>query len=309
VEYLSLTVDQHSFNLSVHGEAGLTCVDCHTGYDGYPHPSNAFNDLRDFQVEHYTLCRDCHLEQYDAQLDSTHARALAGGRREAAICTDCHGAHDVTPPDQPANRIPQTCGNCHGAIYEQYAASVHGAALLAEANPDVPTCVDCHGMHTIADPLLADFRLSSPDICADCHGDAELMEPYGISPDVVSTYVKDFHGTVVTLFEPTNGQPVDQAVCSDCHGVHDIAAVDSPDSHVIRENLLATCQQCHPDAGEHFIGAWASHYIPSQEHNPFVYRITNSYSLLLWSVGGLLALVFVTDIVGWLRRLLRKDRP
>ena len=86
-------------------------------------------------MERYQQCQSCHQDQYRQSLDSNHARALAAGNRNAAICTDCHGAHNVTKPDQPRQKISTTCQKCHSAIYDQYATSVHGAALLDEQQP------------------------------------------------------------------------------------------------------------------------------------------------------------------------------
>ena len=54
------------------------------------------------------------------------------------------------------------------------------------------------------------------------------MQKYGISTEVFNTYVADFHGTTVTLFERQHpDQPTNKAVCTDCHGVHDIQARDA----------------------------------------------------------------------------------
>ena len=54
--------------------------------------------------------------------------------------------------------------------------SIHGDALLTEGNPDVPTCIKCHGVHDINDPTTALARVRSPQLCADCHADEELMK-------------------------------------------------------------------------------------------------------------------------------------
>ena len=151
-EVLPLYIDREGYNASVHGENKLLCTSCHTNISGYPHPQLAANDYRDFQIDRYAACRECHPEQYQATLDSMHATELAGGNREAPLCTDCHGAHDVSNPHEPRQAISVTCSKCHAAIFEQYKTSVHGAALLDESNPDVPTCVDCHGVHNIHDP-------------------------------------------------------------------------------------------------------------------------------------------------------------
>jgi hypothetical protein len=133
------------------------------------------------------------------------------------------------------------------------------------------------------------------------------MSPYGISTEVVETYVADFHGTTVTLFgDQSPDQVISQAVCIDCHGIHDIKAVNDPASPVIRMNLLATCQQCHPNAGEHFTAAWASHYIPSSEHNVLVYNVDIFYIMLLGTVGLLFVLAVSIDPFAWLWKSLKR---
>jgi predicted CXXCH cytochrome family protein len=243
----------------------------------------------------YTLCRQCHNDQYQNTLDSMHAKGLAGGDRNAAICTDCHTAHYVTPPKQPRSKIPQTCQKCHSTIYDQYKGSVHGAALLDDSNPDVPTCINCHGVHNIGDPTTNAFRLKSPELCAKCHTDKALMRKYNISTDVLATYVADFHGTTVELFvKQSPNAPTNKPVCTDCHGIHDIKKVDDPTSRVIKENLLKTCQQCHPDATSNFPASWMSHYIASPEKYPTVYYVNLFYTILIPLVlGGMLAFVLL----------------
>ncbi|MER3513130.1 MAG: cytochrome C, partial [Chloroflexota bacterium] len=245
---------------------------------------------------------------YTATLDSVHQKALAAGKKEAAVCTDCHGAHNVQPPMQPRSRIPQTCERCHSQIYNLYKESVHGAALIGEGNPDVPSCIDCHGVHNVQGPATSPFHLFSPQICARCHADPQLMGKYGISTDVFNTYVADFHGTTVKLFEEiTPDQPTNKPVCVDCHGVHDIRRTDDPESTVIKENLLKTCRKCHPDASTNFPAAWLSHYRPSPEHAPLVYYVNLFYKVFIPTVLGGMAIYVIADsgrrLLGrWIRR-------
>jgi predicted CXXCH cytochrome family protein len=294
-EVLPLTVDADVFHSSVHGAAGLTCVSCHTNIQGYPHPKLTAGDRRSFQLERYRQCASCHPDQYKASLDSNHARALAAGNREAAICTDCHGAHDVQKPDVPRQNISQTCRKCHSAIFDQYAESVHGTALLETSNPDVPVCTDCHGAHTQEDPTTTEFRLKSPDLCGNCHANAALMEKYGISTHVFDTYVADFHGTTVTLFEKQHpDQPTNKAVCTDCHGVHNIKPVTDADATVVKQNLLVTCQRCHPDATANFPDSWVGHFPPSRDRYPLVYYVNLFYLILIPVVlGGMAGFVLI----------------
>jgi predicted CXXCH cytochrome family protein len=257
-------------------------------------------------MERYQQCQGCHQEQYQESLDSNHARALAAGNRSAAICTDCHGAHSVTSPSSPRQKISTTCQKCHSAIYDQYATSVHGAALMDNSNPDVATCTDCHGAHTQEDPTTAAFRLKSPNICGDCHGDAALMQKYGISTQVFNTYVADFHGTTVTLFERQHpDQPTNKAVCTDCHGVHDIQPVTAEANEAVKQNLLVTCQRCHPEATTNFPDSWVGHFAPSPTNQPLVYYVNLFYKILIPGVIGGMLLFVGLDFVS---RILRRSR-
>ena len=117
---------------------------------------------------------------------------------------------------------------CHSAIYEQYKASVHGAALVGEDNPDVPdvqTVMACILLMIPGQPSSA----ASPELCGGCHRDEQMMGKYGISTDVFNTYVSDFHGTTVTLFEKQSpDQATNKAVCFDCHGIHNIKLCPIP---------------------------------------------------------------------------------
>ena len=307
---LPLAVDPGVYNASVHGATGMQCTACHTNIAGYPHPKLTAKDRRDFQMERYQQCQTCHPDQYKASLDSNHARALAAGNREGAICTDCHGAHDVMKPDEPRQKVSATCQKCHSTIHEQYAGSVHGAALMDTSNPDVPVCTDCHGSHSQDDPTTAAFRLKSPDVCGKCHADAALMKKYGISTDVFNTYVADFHGTTVTLFEKQHpDQPTNKAVCTDCHGVHDIMSVTAADATVVKENLLATCRRCHPDATANFPDSWAGHFQPSRDRFPLVYYVNLFYKILIPGVIGAMALFVAVDAMRRIvNRFGRKDR-
>jgi predicted CXXCH cytochrome family protein len=299
-DVLDLTVDPDDLAHSVHGPGNewgaLSCTNCHENYL-YPHEPVTAVSARDYSLEKYTACATCHEQNYHETLDNVHGAALAAGQLEAAMCTDCHGAHDTQPPSEPRQNIGFTCQECHSTIYGEYADSVHGASLLADDNPDVPTCVDCHGVHNIVE-TTDQFLLQSPQTCAQCHVDEEMMARYDISTDVFSTYVADYHGTTVSLFD--HDDPLIQAnmaVCSDCHGVHNIMAVDDPHAGIsIKENLLITCQECHPDATINFPDAWTSHHQPSLEHNVLTFLVTTFYQIFLPLVLGSLGFLVLTDI-------------
>lgn len=293
-EVLYISVDETTYAVSTHGRLGYACVQCHSDIREYPHPPMQAQTLREFKLQMYELCKQCHMDKYTATLDSTHQKALAGGNINAAVCTDCHGYHDTAPPDVPRSRIPKTCEKCHSEIYNQYLNSVHGSALVGEGNPDVPTCIDCHGVHNVSGPSLeSSFHLFSPQICAKCHADTTLMERYGISTEVFDTYISDFHGTTVILFEKVApDQETNKPVCIDCHGVHNMRKVDDPESQVIKENLLDTCQKCHPDATAEFPDSWLGHYSPDPQNAPLVFFVNLFYKIVIpATIGGMLIFI------------------
>lgn len=295
-EPLYISIDPDVFAQSIHGQLGHACTDCHSDRSGYPHDPIPVENRRDYALERYNACVRCHQEKYDSSLDSVHQKALAAGNKEAAVCTDCHGAHDISHPNEPRTKVPQTCERCHSEIYNIYAESVHGEALIGEGNPDVPTCIDCHGVHNVTGPSNSPFHLFSPQICADCHANTELMDKYGISTDVFETYVADFHGTTVVIFEAiAPDQETNKPVCIDCHGVHDMKMVDDPESKVLKANLLTTCQRCHPDAEENFPETWLSHYQPSPDKAPLVYYVNLFYRFFIPGVLGPMLIFVLTD--------------
>src|SRR4030042_5638246 len=187
----------------------------------------------------------------------------------------------MTEIRESRTQIAVACSKCHRGIYEEYASSIHGSALLEE-NPDVPVCITCHGVHNIPSATTASFRLGSLDLCAGCHANKELMDKYGISSNVLKTYLDDFHGKTAGFYqkEPSEVWP-ETPVCADCPGRHDIKAVQEPESQVIKENLLATCRKCHPDARANFPSAWLSHYEPSLDKAPLVYLVNMYYRVLI----------------------------
>lgn len=315
-EVLDITVTQDMYDNSIHGKKHYACVQCHTDVGEYPHTKILPNDRRGVTLLLNRACARCHSMQFELAEDDVHANAQRAGIREAAVCADCHTAHEVRQLTDPKTHqllpetrqwIPTRCALCHNAIYQKYEASVHGSALT-EGNPDVPTCIDCHGVHNIENPTTAYFRLRSPDICAKCHTDPQRMGKYNISTNVLNTYVADFHGTTVAIFEKTSPDAeVNKAVCYDCHGIHDIQRANDPNSNM-KTNLLARCQTCHPDANQNFPAAWLSHYTPSPSHYALVFWVNEFYKFFIPGVLGGMGVLVVMDAGRTLYRRRRKGR-
>ncbi len=305
-DVISISVDPQSFGEGMH--SSVSCQSCHANLSGYPHPENSATNAREYTLQYKDLCKQCHTVQAEELLDSAHTKMADAGNLETPTCANCHNPHSDKPFAKDASgsltgathaRIANICAKCHSTIFEQYAESVHGSGVLIDKNPDVPSCTDCHGVHSISGPSsVASFRLTSPNICAKCHTDESIMSKYGISTQVLKTYIADFHGTTVTLFEKTDpDQQTNMPVCFDCHGVHDIRRADDPQKGLqVKGNLLGTCQRCHPDATINFPDSWLSHYIPSPDHSPLVYYVGLVYNILIPVVLGVMALFILTDI-------------
>jgi len=286
-ETRALYVDLDALRKSVHGNK-LSCTDCHQDMTSMPHDARPFQTKRDFTLAYYEQCKRCHFANYTKTLDSVHFKALERRDRMAPTCVDCHGAHDIAPSHKPKARMSQTCARCHQGVFEVYTKSVHGRFL--EKIDDVPGCTDCHRSHDVAGPRDGSWQKRTPELCGTCHANKALMKKYGLSTAVSQTYVADFHGMTASL--QGAGTPRESSVvalCTDCHGVHDIAKVNEPGSRVLRANLVKTCSRCHEGASENFPAAWMSHYEPTWEKAPLVYGVQLFYDILIpFMIAGLL---------------------
>jgi cytochrome b subunit of formate dehydrogenase len=256
----------HSLHASTYraGGQGANCQDCHGG----AHEVLAAADAKS-PVNHANIpvtCGRCHGQKFlmestgeSAQpfisyQDSVHGRAVENGSTKAAVCTDCHGTHEILPANNPKSpiykfNVPATCGKCHSAVENTFMQSIHGQGI-ARGNGLAPVCTDCHGIHSIKSPVNTNAAVSgknvSKDICARCHEGVRLSQEFGVPGNRVTTYFDSYHGLAA------QGGSVVAANCSSCHGVHNILPSSDPRSTVNRANLDATCGQCHKGVTQKF---------------------------------------------------------
>jgi cytochrome b subunit of formate dehydrogenase len=239
------------------GSVPATCTDCH----GDAHTILPASDPKS-KIYHSNIpatCGACHGQKflmestgnsnqpYVSYQQSVHGRAVENGSQQAAVCTDCHGAHDILPANDAQSQInkfnvPRTCGRCHAGVQAVFVQSIHGQAI-ARGNGLAPVCTDCHGIHTIKAPSDPNSSVSSQnlsrDTCAGCHQGVRLTQEFGIIGNRVSTYNDSYHGLA------SQGGSVVVANCSSCHGIHNILPSSDPNSTINSANLEATCGQCH----------------------------------------------------------------
>lgn len=273
---------------SVH-DGVLSCQECH----GEPHGILALDDLDSTMspVRQVATCGECHETDdglIDGYLVSVHGRALlrAGLVTAAPSCSDCHGAHRVRPvagEDSSVShaRVPETCGECHAGIFENWERSVHGELWRAESDAG-PVCTTCHASHDVERPALRGPRLKSPETCGNCHEQS------------FESYRDSFHGQVTDLGFVTG------AICSDCHTPHDNFAASNPASTVHPDNLGATCGQCHGEVSASFL-SFDPHAEPANRaKNPALYWIWLFMTSLLVAVFSF----FGIHTLLWLQRAL-----
>ena len=186
---------------------------------------------------------------------SVHGKAVAAGSDKAAVCTDCHGSHEILNAADPKSSIykfnvPSTCAKCHDAIKTEFMASIHGQAITKGVSA-APVCTDCHGIHGIKSHGDPNSSVSAQNLagitCAKCHEGVRLSEDFGVPGGRSSSYMASYHGLALKMGSKT------AANCASCHGVHNILPSSDPKSKISQANLAKTCGQCHPGAGENFI--------------------------------------------------------
>jgi hypothetical protein len=302
-ETVSLYVVPLEQSDSFHTQKGIGCRVCHQDQQSYPHKDSSnqsctvchyqisggapqggdqqvfnmpYEDARALSLSLSTACQQCHSNKFDEVKDSAHTRLQKEGDRYAPVCVDCHSGHNISNVNRLM--VAKVCSQCHRAEYIAYKGSVHGAALEKESNFDMPTCNDCHGNHMVVGPSDSDFRQkAATEMCGKCHADPALMQKYGLSVNVLSTYLDDVHGQV-DLLGGLDNSSFTKATCYDCHGTHNILSPKNPYSKVYPDNLQKTCQQCHKDANISFPQAWLSHKTSSTTTTSGVYSI-NRFSL------------------------------
>ena len=232
-----LYVDGTGFGASIHGEAGIACVDCHADlkkFEDFPHAAK----LKPVD------CASCHDAAAAAVRESIHGRPHVGTNAITVQCKDCHGTHDIRPAKDAlshtaAINIPDTCLGCHlervktkrdQGFAARYKESDHYRALSKAGLSLSATCLSCHGGHTVRpvdDPQSKVSRQNIIRTCGACHA--------GIERD----YLEGVHGK--DYVKGIQEVPV----CTDCHNEHDIRSPEDLDSGVYATKVAAVCSRCH----------------------------------------------------------------
>ena len=115
------------FQTSVHS-ASVTDTDARLPVCNDCHSSHEINrvDGADFRTVITERCGECHEALTEAYFETYHGKASLLGGVRVAKCSDCHSAHRILPPSNPAStlsrdNIVKTCGACHEGSHRQFA--------------------------------------------------------------------------------------------------------------------------------------------------------------------------------------------
>jgi len=255
-----LGVSAETYSQNIHAQKGLTCAACHGGDASADDPEKAMSRAAGWKgkinrKQIPELCASCHadaermkkynpglrVDQFQQYKTSVHGMKWAKDDGKVAVCTDCHGVHDLRAPSDPRStvhptNIATTCSHCHADAeymkpygiktdqFANYEQSVHHDAMVVRGDLSAPTCTTCHGNHGATPPGVANVTA----VCSNCHVfQAQLFE---------TSQHKDVFATM--------GLPG----CVTCHSNH---AIKHPTDEMIGTGPKAVCTNCHivGDAG------------------------------------------------------------
>ena len=246
-------VTDEQFSQDIHAQKGLTCASCHGG-DPSKDDQDAMSKKAGFRgkIERKdvpAVCGRCHsdgaymrrynpslrTDQFAQYLTSVHGKRRVQGDDRVAVCTDCHGVHDLRPASDTGSKvhplnIAQTCSRCHADVaymkkysiatdqFAGYSASVHHEALNLRGDLSAPTCTTCHGNHGAAPPGVSTVQ----NVCSTCHVfQAQLFES---SPHRAAFAAASLPGCVTCHSNHRISHPTDamlgtgaESVCTNCH--------------------------------------------------------------------------------------------
>jgi len=239
------------FRQSLHRAPGaplstISCAFCHLGHT----TDRESLDARIAGTGGANRCFVCHSGQHTDPRMAHHQLAVGpDGRAPETACTDCHVFHwKVGDGQGHPGRPVSACASCHEDQARAYAQSAH-ARSRAAGNVEPPTCTTCHGQKDVLDPAQHFTPEETVKLCSSCHANADLMITFDVNVHVVEGFEDTYHGKLYDLMN--TGKRF--AVCTDCHGYHNVLEPEDPDSKVNRARIVETCRECHEEANENFI--------------------------------------------------------
>lgn len=289
----------HGISLDAGVDEAALCWDCHGSHD-INYVKNSLSKVHPSSLA--ATCGSCHddetkMKKFDIGIkkpaenfsNSVHGKLVQDGKINAANCSFCHGVHDIKNMVQSSSKIspykiPETCGQCHQKVTEEYLKSIHWIRAK-KGFRESPVCNDCHSEHQMkavsTDAERLEQKILQEKACVSCHSNPRIAERFGIEGVEVANYQDSYHGLAVMRGDKK------AAMCVDCHNVHMILPKSHSESSVNPDNVTATCQKCHEGASIVFSKSYS--HKSQNEEAAYVENIVETiyFWLIVLVIGGM----------------------
>jgi cytochrome b subunit of formate dehydrogenase len=240
-------VAKDRFASSLHGAAGLACIDCHADLaktSDFPHKE------RLKRVD----CAACHDSAGASHPFHPEIAGVAAGKGKAQVdCVDCHGSHEITPVKDPGFRFAQerqaqACGSCHDGVRDHFVSSEHGKALATGRLP-APSCLFCHqkGVTAGSGIALSSLKKKQEELCLSCHlHDESVKARAAPAGSFIASFQQSVHGMALQRGDARAPN------CVDCHGAHEERHGFDTSSLVNKMRVQDVCGKCHASENQQF---------------------------------------------------------
>ncbi len=213
-----------AYEKSVHGSALLkgngkaaNCVNCHGSHE-MKKGSDPSSKVSEAHIPE--TCGTCHGDIAKEFAESVHGKAAGRGIKDAPVCTDCHGEHNILSPSDPRSPVAplnvsgQVCAPCHSSVkltekygvssnrFQTFSDSYHGLAVKA-GSVEAANCASCHGVHNIkssSDPASTVHKANLAQTCGKCHPGANERFAIGSVHVAISRQEEPILYWIATLY-------------------------------------------------------------------------------------------------------------
>lgn len=247
-------------------------------------------------------CMGCHSPEAESGPPVDLAK-LKRSPHASFDCQSCHSSITELPHSPEMTKEKPQCANCHTEQVEAFNKSTHSREDFVKG--DHPTCVFCHGGGD-SHAITAGSKWSREEkvkVCTQCHAQRERMERYKVDPDAVTSYHESFHGKALLRFGNLK-----TAICTDCHGHHDVLSPLDPAAPTHRDHAAKTCSQsgCHQGAEVNFAMSGANHLRLKVKEEPLLQGVLLFFKLLIF---GTIAFMMVNVLLDLRKIVLNPSRP
>ena len=169
---------------SIHGsaltkEGLLVAANCKSCHGSHGILSRKDPKSPTFKANIPQTCGNCHAGITAHYFEGVHGKAVAGGKMNAPVCSDCHTAHAIEQPTAAGFRMQSTpiCGSCHKDKFSTYRDTFHSQLGALGGYVETARCWDCHEAHDVrpkSDPHSPVNQANLVTTCGKCHAGANV---------------------------------------------------------------------------------------------------------------------------------------